>query len=138
MTSSESLPKQDLNKASAEELQKIDGIGEKLSARIVKYRELLKGYRGEIQLTEVYGLSPEVIQRLTERFEVRNSTGKIDLNTATVLQLVEIPYFDYEMARKIVKLREEKGKFSSFDELRQIIGFPLEKFEGIKLYLAID
>ena len=137
-TFSEPLPKEDLNTVTAEELQKINGIGEKLSARIVKYRETLGGFRGEIQLQEVYGLSAEVIQRVRERFEVRNFSEKTDLNVATVLQLTEIPYFNYELARKIVKLRERKGKISTFEELREISGFPDEKIEGIKLYLTID
>lgn len=136
---STALPKIDLNAATAEELQKINGIGEKLSARIVNYRNSLGGFRGNVQVKDVYGLSPEVIERLLQRFEVKPSTReKIEINAATVMQLVEIPYFNYEQARAVVKYREEAGKIGSFDELLHIKDFPVDKLDRINLYLTID
>lgn len=131
--------KQDLNSATAEELQAINGIGNKLSARIVKYRESIGGFRDNIQLQDVYGLSPEVIQRLLKKFEVRDITlTKLDLNSVTVIELSEVPYFNYELAREVVAYRKSHGSISSFEELLQIKGFPVEKIDRIKLYLAID
>ncbi len=133
------LSKADLNTATAEELQKINGIGEKLSARIVNYRNSLGGFRGNTQLKDVYGLSPEVIERLLQRFEVRSAAHELlDINTATPLQLTKIPYFNYEQARAVVKFREEAGKIESFDQLLQIKDFPVDKLDRIGLYLTID
>ncbi|MGB7786896.1 MAG: helix-hairpin-helix domain-containing protein [Salinimicrobium sp.] len=133
------LEKHDLNTASAEELQKINGIGEKLSGRIVKYRESIGGFRGNIQLQDVYGLQPEVIQRLLAGFEVKETAGeKADLNTVTALELSEMPYFDYELARAVIDLRKRLGRIDTFENLRQINDFPVEKIERIKLYLAIN
>lgn len=60
------------------------------------------------------------------------------LNTITILSLSEIPYFGYELARKVVKYREENGSFSRFRELLNIKGFPADKIDRIKLYLTID
>lgn len=133
------LSKSDLNTATADELRKVNGIGEKLSVRILNYRNSLGGFRGIEQLKDVYGLSPEVIGRLQQRFEVRNSGGdKIDLNSATVMQLVEIPYLNYEQARAVIKLKEESGPIKSFEELRQISNFPVDKLDRIHLYLTIE
>lgn len=131
--------KQDLNAATAEDLQKINGIGEKLSARIVKYREAIGGFRGEVQVNDVYGLSPDVIQRLLQKFEVQGGTlSKQDLNSIDILTLSKLPYFNYELARKVVSYRQSQSGINSFEELGNIPGFPVEKIEGIRLYLAID
>lgn len=133
------VEKRDLNAASAEELQKIHGVGEKLSQRIVKYRSIIDGFRSEIQLNDVYGLKPEVIERLNKSFEVKSiSQEKVSLNSISVLELSEIPYFNYELARSIIAFRQNRGTISSFEELEHIKGFPVEKIERIKLYLAID
>ncbi|WP_029038527.1 ComEA family DNA-binding protein [Salinimicrobium xinjiangense] len=133
------LIKADLNAATEDDLRKVNGIGEKLSARIVSYRNSLGGFRGNAQLKDVYGLSPEVILRLLENFEVKNSAGeRSDINSATVLQLVDLPYLNYEQARAIVKFREEAGEIKSFEELRQIKNFPVDKLDRIELYLTID
>jgi competence protein ComEA len=133
------IKKLDLNVASAEDLQKINGIGDKLSARILKYRHSIGGFRGASQVQDIYGLSPEVIQRLLEKFEVREGViDKHDLNSIEVLPLSELPYFDYELARKIVNYRKDNLGIHSFEELANIPGFPVEKLDRIKLYLAIN
>lgn len=135
---SEAVTKHDLNSATAEELQKINGIGEKLSARIVNYRESIGGFRSELQLQDVYGLSSEVIQRVKQRFEVRESKEKQNINSIELIPLSELPYFDYELARKVVSFRKSNSGIKSFEELVNIPGFPVEKIDRIKLYLAID
>lgn len=132
------IEKLDLNAATAEELQQVNGIGEKLSARIVKYRQSLGGFRGELQLQDVYGLQPEVIQRLIERFEVKQQAEKADLNEITALELSEMPYFNYELARAVIDFRKRQGRIDTFESLGEIKNFPLEKIERIKLYLAIN
>ncbi len=122
------IEKQDLNTASAEELQKVNGIGEKLSARIVKYRQSIGGFRSEIQLQDVYGLQPEVLQRLYQRFEVKQKPSeKADLNTITVLELSEMPYFNYELARAVIDLRKKQGRIDTFE-----IAWPDKRLSGRK------
>ena len=133
-----SLKMADLNAATAEELQQVNGIGEKLSARIVKYRQSIGGFRSEIQLQDVYGLQPEVIRRVSEKFEVMQKAEKADLNEITALELSEMPYFNYELARAVIDLRKRQGRINTFESLGEIKDFPLEKLERIKLYLAIN
>lgn len=137
---SSAVSKIDLNKADAEQLKKVNGIGDVLSARIIKYRESIGGFRSEIQLFDVYGLSLEVIERIRQNFIVILPSGaeKTNLNTISVLELSELPYFNYEIAREVIEYRNLRGEILDFEEMAKIKGFPFEKLERIKLYLTLD
>ena len=131
----------DLNKATALQLQKVNGIGEKLSERIVKYRNKFEGgFIADAQLQDVYGLEPEVIERILNDFTVKipRQITKISLNQATREQLVTIQYIDYEVARNIIEERTLRDGFQSLDELTKVKDFPVHKIEIIKLYLTLD
>lgn len=131
----------DLNKATASQLQKVYGVGEKLSERIINYRDKHEnGFIADIELTEVYGLSQEVIQRINEQFTVKTPRPieKYDLNSATKEQLVTIPYLDYEVVHHIIEQRILRDGFKSLDELTKVKDFPINKIEIIKLYLTLN
>ncbi|MDG5489921.1 helix-hairpin-helix domain-containing protein [Psychroserpens sp. SPM9] len=130
--------KQDLNTASAAQLKRIYGIGEKLSERIVNFRNKSGGFVADVQLQEVYGLSPEVIDRVLNEFTVKSAKPivKININEATIEQLVTIKYIDYEIAHHIIEQRTLREGFKSFEELTKVKDFPLKKSEIIKLYLT--
>lgn len=129
--------KQDLNSATAIQLQQVNGIGEKLSERIVKYRNSLRGFLLDNQLNQVYGLKPEVISRVLERFTVlsKPTITKINVNTATFKEVLHLPYIDYELTKKIFQYRDEVAELQSIEELKNIEGFPLELFDKIAVYL---
>ncbi len=98
--------KQDLNTVTAQQLQKVNGIGEILSERIIKYRSKFNGgFISDIQLNDIYGLTPEVIERIINDFTVKTprTFQKINLNTATTNDLVTIQYIDYEIAHNIIE-----------------------------------
>ena len=133
--------KQDLNKATAQQLQLINGIGEVLSERIVNYRnKFIGGFISDIQLQDIYGLSPEVIERIMNDFTVKTPRDikKININNATVDQLVTVQYIDYEIAYNIVEERTLREGFKILDELIKVKNFPVKKIEIIKLYLTLD
>jgi len=132
--------KQDLNTATAQQLQKINGIGEVLSERIIKYRNKFSGgFIDDIQLTDIYGLSPEVIERITNQFTVKTprEINKININKASVDELVTVQYIDYEIAHYIIEERTLREGFKSLDELTKVKDFPVNKIEIIKLYLTL-
>lgn len=131
--------KQDLNIVSEEDLQKISGIGEVLSKRIVRYREKIGKFRSDIQLKDIYGLKPDVIEKLKAEITVKSNLNppKIDINKATLIELAEIPYFDYELAREIFQFIKINEGISDFEELSKLQQFPSHKIDRIKLYLAI-
>ncbi|TQI70091.1 competence ComEA-like helix-hairpin-helix protein [Gramella sp. Hel_I_59] len=130
----------DLNTVSAEDLQVVNGIGEKLSERIVKYRNRIGGFLSEEQLKDVYGLSPEVIARISEKFQVINKPQVIlqNINSITEAELAELPYFNPALAKKIINHRTMNEGIRSFEELTKISGFPSDKIDRIKLYLSVQ
>lgn len=131
----------DLNIASAKQLQRVNGIGEVLSERIVKFRTKFKdGFISDVQLQDVYGISPEALERLLNEFTVKTPRQiiKININTATVEQLVTIQHIDYELAYEIVEQRTLREGYKSFDELLKVKEFPVDKIEIIKLYLMLQ
>nr|WP_321231519.1 helix-hairpin-helix domain-containing protein [uncultured Psychroserpens sp.] len=132
--------KQDLNTASVGQLKRVYGIGEKLSERIVNYRAKSGGFIADVQLQDVYGLSPEVIERVLKEFTVKTTKpiAKININTATIEELVTIKYIDYEIAHHIIEQRTLREGFKTFDELTKVKGFPIKRSEIIKLYLTFD
>ena len=129
----------DLNKATAEELRAINGIGETLSNRIIKFRDRLGGFLVSEQLQDVYGLEPAVVKRALEQFQVMDAPTiqKININKATVEQLAQLVYIDYDLAREIVSYRETNGAFITLDELKRLKSFPADRIERIKLYLTL-
>ena len=133
--------KTDLNTATATQLQRVNGIGEKLSDRIIKFRNKFKGgFIADVQLKDVYGISPEVLERLLNEFTVKTprQINKVNLNTATIEQLVTIQHIDYELAYEIINQRTLREGYKSLDELLKVKGFPIDKFEIIELYLKLE
>ncbi|TPV35522.1 helix-hairpin-helix domain-containing protein [Paucihalobacter ruber] len=130
----------DLNKATAAQLQRVYGIGEKLSQRIIEYRDIQPdGFIADIQLTEVYGITTELAEKITNHFTVKTPAqiNKINLNSAKVEELVTIKYIDYEVAYNIIETRTLRDGFQSLDELTKVKDFPIHKLEIIKLYLTL-
>ena len=131
----------DLNKATAKQLQKVYGIGAFYSERIIRFRDSFEGgFISDLQLQGIRGLTPDVISNIQKKFTVKTPRliEKIDLNTATIKQLVNIEYIDYELAYEIVELRMLRDGYNAIEELTKVKGFPKEKLEIIKLYLSLN
>jgi len=130
----------DINTATAEDLRVINGIGEKLSARIIKFRDRLGGFMTEKQLYDVYGLEADVVARTLQKFKVlkKPNVSLIKINSASTYEISKLIYIKYDVAKNIVLHRENNGAFTSFAELMSIDGFPKEKLDRISLYLSLD
>ncbi|MHA7112099.1 helix-hairpin-helix domain-containing protein [Sunxiuqinia elliptica] len=100
----------ELNLATPEELVMLYGIGEVLSKRIVKYRNLLGGFASLDQLNEVYGLKPETIKKILPYLELDTSlVAQININFAETKELARHPYITWDMARALVDFRSANG-----------------------------
>ncbi|GAA4281506.1 ComEA family DNA-binding protein [Gaetbulibacter aestuarii] len=133
--------KGDLNTATAKELRVISGVGPVLSDRIIKYRNrFVDGFISDIQLQDVYGLTPETISNIKKEFTVKSprKINRININTASIDDLVTVQHIDYPLAHNIIEERTLREGFKSWDELKKVKGFPADKIEIIQLYLQIE
>jgi competence ComEA-like helix-hairpin-helix protein len=129
----------DLNTATEEELKRINGIGEKLSARIIKFRNRLGGFLVDEQLYDVYYLDEEVVERVLTEYKVitKPDIAKINVNTATVEELSKLIYIQKQVAVGIVNYRNLNGSINSLNELLIVKDFPVDKIDRIALYLSL-
>jgi DNA uptake protein ComE-like DNA-binding protein len=127
----------DINRATQEELIKIYGIGEAISLRILKFKESLGGFVSMEQMKDVWGLSPEVIENLNSHFKVSAlpNVKKVDINNASIKELSQFPYFNYQIAKQIVTFRSMNGDIKNIDDLTKIKGLSIDKANIIVLYL---
>ena len=127
-----------INSATVRELQKIRGIGPKLSNRIVKYRDLIGGFHSFDQLNEVYGLEPEVITELIRVSSISKETVKININeTDSINTLTRHPYINYNLAKSIINYRKVHGNFESLESVKEIKILNDSLFQKIAPYLSL-
>lgn len=130
----------DLNKADTSQLKSIYGIGEKLSLRIIKYRESLGGFIRHDQVQEVYGLDSAVIHNLLKRsfLDPAFKPAKLNINAATEEVLDKHPYLSRKEAKAISTYRFQHGAFTSVEELQKIQVLEKSTFEKIRPYLSVN
>jgi competence protein ComEA len=130
----------DLNLADTLQLKQIRGIGSKLSARIVLFRERLGGFHQFDQISEVYGLPPEVVDSLRKYSFVQPgfSPDPISLNFYTVDQLRNHPYISLPIARAILAYRDQHGHYKQIEDIQNIKLMEKELFHKLRPYLSVD
>lgn len=113
---------QELNSTDSLHLLDIPGIGPVFASRIIRYRNLLGGYYSVSQLKEVYGMREENFRIVSQYFTADQSAlKKLNINFSTVQELGRHPYVGFSAARKICRLRDKTGKFSSPDNLSTVV-----------------
>ncbi|WP_276392892.1 ComEA family DNA-binding protein [Eudoraea chungangensis] len=129
----------DINTVSEEDLQVVYGVGPRLSARVIKFRDRLGGFRDDRQIYHVYGLEQNRVAAILRRFRVLESrdTTMLNINTATNEEIKDFVYFSRPASKAILEFRDSVGIIKSWKELEQIENFPADKIEIIKLYLSL-
>lgn len=129
----------DINRASAEDWQRLPGIGEKRASQIVHFRESLGGFLSVEQVGEMYGLPDSVFQKIRPMLALNPAdVRKINLNTASVEDLDKHPYISGKQAKLMVAYRQQHGAFISVDDLLKIAAFSDKKWlEKVRPYLDI-
>ncbi len=87
--------------------------------------------------TSQYALIPS-----NSDFEENSTTGaygdyRLDINTATKVQLMELPGIGETIAERILNFRDQNGMFSSTDELLNVAGIGEKKLQEIEPYIKI-
>lgn len=137
----ERLAKPVLNKVAFHEtdsvlLQLVFGVGPVLASRIVKFRESMGGFHQREQLLDVYGLTPEVAERIYNTFPFEAViTKRFSLNTGDAKQLAQHPYISAPEAKVIVAYRQQHGPYQKETDLLRIKIFNQTWLDRIIPYL---
>ena len=108
----------EINIADTGSLKKVNGIGDVLATRIIKYRNSLGGFTNQDQLYEVYGLDSLVAERVLKSFKVSNSgTKKLKINDLPMDSLAKHPYIRRKSAKILVNYRLHH-KINSVDDIK--------------------
>lgn len=127
-----------INEADTAALIALPGIGAKLSARILSFREKLGGFYSVEQVGETYGLPDSTFQKIKNRLQVdEGQIRKINVNTATKEELKAHPYIRWQLANAIVEYRNQHGAFKSLEELKNIVLIDEGTFQKIMHYLSL-
>ncbi len=127
----------ELNSADSLQLLSLPGIGPVLSARIIKYRNLLGGFYSVEQLREVYGLKEENYQRAVSFLTVDQSLIKrLNVNFLSVRELGRHPYIGFQTARRVVEKRDREGRLDSLKYLAALLSE--DSLSRLKPYLVFN
>ncbi|MGN6493272.1 MAG: helix-hairpin-helix domain-containing protein [Agriterribacter sp.] len=128
----------DVNTADTTAFVKLPGIGSKLAARIVNFRDKLGGFHTIEQVAEVYGIHDTVFQKIKNRLTCTNpAVHTININTASLDMLKAHPYIKYQIANAVIQYRRQHGNFTSVDQLKEIHLLTQETFLKIEPYITI-
>lgn len=129
----------DINTADADAWKSLPGIGHVLAERIIKYRERSHGFGTKEELRSVFGLSDSLLTQLDPYLLIHaSSLQKIPLNRASAYQLVIKTGIPMEMAKDIVRWRQENGHFTEMNQLLEISGFKPEWIDRFKVLFFIE
>ena len=129
----------ELNICDSTDLEKLPGIGPVLSARIIKYRNLLGGYVSVAQLKEVYGLRDSTYQIIYNLLSADSTMVKrININLAGFSELNRHPYLERYDVQAILKYRELQGRVEGISDLTDNNIMTGERALRILPYLIFD
>ena len=129
----------DINVADTSLLKRLPGIGSTLSARIVKYRQLLGGFHRLEQLEEVYHMSERGAASLRSEAYIAegNVVTRLNINLLDTKTLAQHPYISWEVARAVVNHRRDYGNYRTLEDLREVYLIDEELFAKLTPYLEI-
>ena len=90
------------------------------------------------QTTGNANLAPTTQSATSNNARVTPPTACINLNTATIEQLIQLPGIGEVMSQKIIAHRERHGPFRRPEDLIIIEGFSEKKYNAIKDLVCVD
>jgi len=129
----------DINTADSTELVKLRGIGSKLSARILKFRDALGGFSSPDQYMEIFGLDSVALSELHRYGKLNSPVKKISINSVTADELGRHPYFkNKRITSTIINYRTQHGPYQAVDDLRKARVVNDDMLKKIEPYLRFD
>ena len=129
----------DINSSDTTAFITLPGIGSKLAARIVNFREKLGGFYSIDQVGETYGVPDSTFQSIKKYLKLEEiNLIKININAATVDELKAHPYIKWSIANPIVAYRNEHGPFSKLEDIKKIMAVTEDVYNKIAPYLSLQ
>lgn len=100
--------------------------------------ELTDGQMIKILTEEEAGKSSEVSDLENSDSKASVADGRINLNTAKAEELMTLPGIGAAKAQSILSYRDEKGGFSSIEEIMDITGIKEGVYSKIKDYITVN
>jgi competence ComEA-like helix-hairpin-helix protein len=126
-----------INEADTSAFIALPGIGSKLAARIVAFRDKLGGFYSVDQVGETFGLPDSTFQKIRPLLRSSETIRQFNINTATKEELKTHPYIKWALANAIIEYRTQHGNFKTLEELKNIALIDEEIFRRIVPYLAL-
>jgi len=147
----------DPNTAGEEDLDRLPGVGPAMAGRILEMRRDRGPFAGPQDLLLVRGVGPATLARMTPYLEwsaqprlggadrpagparktaVRRPL-RLDLNRANQEDLESLPGVGPVIAERILRLRQQLGRFREVDELRSVRGIGPATIERIRSVVMI-
>jgi len=128
----------DINTADTTALIALPGIGSRLAARIVNFRDKLGGFYSINQVAETYALPDSTFQKIRSRLVLSSGPfRRININTATVDELKAHPYIKWNLANAIVQYRNQHGPYRDLHDLRSIALVEEQWLEKVLPYFTL-
>lgn len=87
------------------------------------------------ELRSVYDkLTEEIAEPSMQQYYI---DGKMNINTASLTDLIQLPGIGKTLAERIIKFREAYGVFTTIDELLDVDGIGGAKLNAIKDYITV-
>lgn len=117
----------------------LPGIGQVLSRRIIRYREILGGFHAIEQLNEVYGIDDSLFTSIAGHLIVDTSMiNKLALNSADFNELKSHPYLSNYEAKSILSYRKLIGPFTAYNELVENYILSENTYQKVRSYLSLN
>ena len=127
-----------INNADTTALIALPGIGSKLAARIISFRDKLGGFYSINQVGETFGLADSVFQKIKQYLQLDAvDLRKININTSTIEELKAHPYIRYSIANPVIAYRNEHGLFTKTEDLKKVMAVTDAIYQKILPYLTV-
>lgn len=136
-----------LNTAEFSDFLRLPGIGKVKARAILDYREKNGGFKSVEEIMKVPGIGKKTFERIRDMIFVEGSNegkGKkdedemlIDVNTATLEELMRLPGIGEVKAREIIEYRRTHGFFRTVDELLNVRGIGKKTLERLRRYIKV-
>ena len=109
----------DLNQASQEDLESLNGIGTYSAERIIKFRNEIGGFISSEQLKDCSCLYPDTYEKIKDQLTVSGTPQPLLINQVN-LDSIHNPYLNKKMIRLIKAYKKQHGDFQNETDFRKV------------------